>query len=92
MKAIVTGSSGFIGTNLIVELEFNGYKVVKCDLKSSKDTFFLDILDGNGIRRALEEHSPDVIFNLAGQANVGLSWEKPQITVQLNTVGLINIL
>ena len=29
---------------------------------------------------------------MAGQANVGLSWKKPQMTVQLNTIGLINIL
>ena len=29
---------------------------------------------------------------MAGQANVGLSWKNPQLTVQLNTIGLINIL
>jgi len=35
---------------------------------------------------------PDVIFHLAGQANVALSWQIPQKTFELNAVGLINLL
>ena len=44
MKALITGSSGFIGTHLTAELEANGYKVIKCDLKASADTVAMDIM------------------------------------------------
>ena len=92
MKALITGSSGFIGGHLVAELKTNGYEIVKCDLKASDDNVPMDIMNQDMIQRVLEEHKPDVIINMAGQANVGLSWKKPQLTVQLNTVGLINIL
>ncbi len=92
MKALITGSSGFIGSHLAAELKTNGYEVVKCDLKSTDDTISMDIMDQEMIQRVLEVHKPDVVINMAGQANVGISWKKPQLTVQLNTVGLINIL
>ena len=92
MKALITGSSGFIGSHLTSELEANGYEVVRSDLKETKDTVAMDIMNPEMIQSVLEKHQPDVIINMAGQANVGLSWKKPQLTVQLNTVGLINIL
>ena len=92
MKALITGSSGFIGSHLTAELEANGYEVVRCDLKESEDTVAMDIMNPEMIQSVLEKYRPDVLINMAGQANVGLSWKKPQLTVQLNTVGLINIL
>ena len=92
MKALIIGSSGFIGSHLIAELKANGYEVVCCDLKETEDTVAMDIMNPEMIRSVLEKHQSDVIINMAGQANVGLSWKKPQLTVQLNTIGLINIL
>lgn len=92
MKALITGSSGFIGSHLTEELEANGYAVVRCDLKETENTVAMDIMNLEMIQSVLEKYQPDVIINMAGQANVGLSWKKPQLTVQLNTVGLINIL
>ena len=92
MKALITGSAGFYGTHLCAELKANGYEVVKCDLRTSDDTISIDIMNQAMIQQILVEYRPDVIINMAGQANVGLSWKKPQFTVELNTVGLINIL
>lgn len=92
MKALITGSSGFIGSHLTDELEANGYEVVCCDLKETENTIAMDIMNLEMIQGVLEKNQPDVLINMAGQANVGLSWKKPQLTVQLNTVGLINIL
>lgn len=92
MKALIAGSSGFIGSHLTAELEENGYKVVCCDLKISEDTVAMDIMNQEMIQSVLEKYRPDILINMAGQANVGLSWKKPQFTVQLNTIGLINIL
>lgn len=92
MKALITGAKGFIGTHLSAEFEANGYEVVRCDLTASEDIVSMDILNPEMIQRIIVEHKPDVLVNMAGQANVGLSWKKPQLTVQLNTIGLINIL
>ena len=92
MKALITGSAGFIGSHLRAELEDNGCEVVCCDLKASSDTVSMDITDPERVKAVLAEHRPDLIINMAGQANVGLSWKKPALTVQLNTIGLINIL
>ena len=92
MRALITGSKGFIGTHLSAELEANGYEVVRCDLAEGDGNVAMDIMNLQMIQRVLENYKPDVLINMAGQANVGLSWKKPQLTVQLNTVGLINIL
>lgn len=92
MRALITGSAGFIGTHLTEELEANGYEVIRCDLRETEDTVSMDILNPEAVLSVLTKYRPDVLINMAGQANVGLSWKKPQLTVQLNTVGLINIL
>ena len=92
MRTLVTGARGFIGTHLCKELEVKGHEVIKCDVNADRDIVFIDIMDIKMIQDVIEEYQPDVLINLAGQANVGLSWNTPQITVQLNTVGLINIL
>ena len=92
MKILITGSSGFIGKHLAAEFEAKSHEVVRCDLKISDNTITMDILNQNMIQGVLTKYKPDVLVNLAGQANVGLSWKKPQLTVQLNTEGMINIL
>lgn len=92
MKALITGSAGFIGSHLYSELKSNGYDVLRCDLRSSEEIVRMDIMDPQSIREVLTAYAPDVIVNMAGQANVGLSWKNPQQTVSLNTIGLINIL
>lgn len=92
MRTMITGSRGFIGSHLSTELEKNGYEVIKCDLVEGDGNIAMDIMSQAKIQSVLEKYKPDIIINMAGQANVGLSWKKPQLTVQLNTVGLINIL
>lgn len=92
MKALITGSKGFIGTHLSAELEANGYEVIRCDLAEGNGIVAMDIMNQQMVQNVLDSHMPDVIINMAGQANVGLSWRKPQLTIQLNTIGLVNIL
>lgn len=92
MKALITGSAGFIGSQLCAELERHGYELVRCDLRAGEGQRAMDILDAAAVRAVIAETMPDVLINMAGQANVALSWKKPQLTVALNTIGLINIL
>lgn len=92
MKALITGGKGFVGSHLAAELEVNGYEVVLCDLLATDRIIAMDIMKPEMILEILTDQKPDVLINMAGQANVGLSWKKPQLTVSLNTIGLINIL
>ena len=92
MKALITGGKGFVGSHLAAELEANGYEVICCDLHESDNIVAMDIMNPEMTLEIISKYRPDVLINLAGQANVGLSWKKPQLTVSLNTIGLINIL
>lgn len=92
MKALITGSEGFIGIHLSNELEQNGYDVIRCSLAGGESFVAMNILDVDQVKKVISEQVPDILINMAGQANVGLSWKKPQLTVSLNTIGLINIL
>lgn len=91
MRALVTGSEGFIGKHLCSELTENGYEVIRCDINGQADVR-VDITDMGSVTAVLDRYRPEVLINLAGQANVGLSWKQPQRTVLLNTVGFINVL
>ena len=92
MRALITGSRGFVGSYLRRELEEHGYTVFGLDLAADEQTITGDITNPGQLREILRAVQPDVIFHLAGQANVALSWQIPQKTFELNAVGLINLL
>lgn len=92
MKALITGSEGFVGHYLRKELEENGYEVTGLDIQAGDHTIQADLLDAENIRVIIEQEKPDVIVHLAGQANVGRSWIIPQKTMEINAVASINLL
>jgi GDP-4-dehydro-6-deoxy-D-mannose reductase len=52
----------------------------------------LDILDREVIQLILLHSRPDYIMHLAGQSSVVNSWQAPQMTIESNVIGTINIL
>ena len=97
MKALVIGAAGFVGPYLCRNLLDNGFDVLatKLENENSKGEFKfvnLNILKKEEIDALLEEFAPDVIFHLAAQSSVKLSWEKPQLTFSINVIGAINLL
>lgn len=92
MRALVTGSLGFVGKYLRAELEQNSYEVIGIDIRDGEKTVRLDLRDAAAVERAVAELRPDVIIHLAGQANVGLSWKQPQQTVETNVICAINLM
>ena len=92
MRALITGSRGFVGGYLYRELEEHGYTVFGLDIAADERTIAGDITDPRQLREILRAVRPDAVFHLAGQANVALSWQIPQRTFELNAVGLINLL
>lgn len=92
-RVLVTGGSGFIGSNVIEELR-KSYKVINLDLKPSKNTeveqIIGDIRDKELVEQAVQKC--DVIFHLAAQVSVPLSIEYPQKTLEINVQGTQNII
>ena len=92
MKALITGSAGFVGRYLRAELEGHGFEVTGLDLQAGPETLAADLMNKEETLAAVQTVMPDVIFHLAGQADVGRSWRIPQQTVALNEIAAINLL
>ena len=91
-KALITGSQGFVGHYLRQELENNRYKVTGLDIQTGDGVIVADLLDQAAVKAIIAQVQPDVIFHLAGQANVAKSWSIPQKTVEMNVVAAINLM
>lgn len=87
MKALITGSCGFVGQHLVKYLLEQGWEVKGFNLRDGQD-----IRDYEFVRNALDVERPDVIFHLAAQAFVPESFANPKRTFEVNTLGSLNIL
>jgi GDP-4-dehydro-6-deoxy-D-mannose reductase len=86
MKAIITGAAGFVGHHLDRHLRTAGDEVVGIDREHGPD-----LLDAEGVRRALHEHRPDAVYHLGGWSDVGASWEHPLEAFRINAEGTLNV-
>ncbi len=91
-RALVTGIRGFVGGYLNEELSENGYEVLGISSSPDGKNLCANLLDYTQTFAAVEAANPDVIFHLAGQANVYRSWKDPQGTIQLNVIAAVNLL
>lgn len=87
MKALVTGSEGFVGQHLAQYLRSQGIEVVGFNLRNGQN-----LLDYEMVRNVLDIERPDYIFHLAAQAYVPESFTSPARTFYVNTIGSLNIL
>jgi len=88
MKALVTGASGFVGKHLIDHLEESGDHVFATDIISGGP----NLSDLNGLTNLFHDVFPEVVFHLAGQADVGHSWDAATETFRTNAEGTLNVL
>jgi GDP-4-dehydro-6-deoxy-D-mannose reductase len=88
VKAFVTGASGFVGRHLVAHLRDCGDEVVPTDRSDGGP----DLLDADGFATLVAEVRPDVVYHLAGQADVAASWLSPIETMRVNVEGTHNIL
>lgn len=106
-RVLVTGHTGFKGSWLSIWLHELGAEVVGVSLEpySAKDNFVLsgigskikadihaDIRDLQKMKDIFAEYQPEIVFHLAAQPLVRLSYEKPVETYETNVMGTINIL
>lgn len=92
MRALITGSQGFVGQYLRRELEDNGYDVLGLDVQGGAGVIQADLLDPAQLKAAVGRAEPDAVFHLAGQADVARSWQIPQRTMEINVIGAVNLM
>ena len=93
MRVLLIGANGFAGKYLRQELESHDYEVFSVDAVTSDPSVRkVDMLDPVLSEEIIREASPDIIFNLAGQAAPSISWEKVLLTMHLNIDISVNIL
>lgn len=94
-KIVVTGGSGFIGTNLVEYMSKNGHEVVNFDIKKPKNINFIenwfegDILIKDQILDCFTKFNPDYVFHLA--ARTDLAEKKSLKGYSANIEGVQNI-
>ena len=97
MKALIIGAAGFVGGYLIRELKAAGWEVhATClpneNINEECSVHHLDILKKEAIPPLLDDIKPDVVYHLAAQSSVSVSWKRPQLTAEVNVIGSINVL
>jgi CDP-glucose 4,6-dehydratase len=103
---LVTGHTGFKGSWLSIWLHELGAKVIGLSLDpySERDNFVLsgienkiidvrgDIRDSRIVNEVFEKYKPAIVFHLAAQPLVRLSYSEPVNTYETNVMGTIHIM
>lgn len=101
---LVTGHTGFKGSWLVYWLEQMGAKVIGYSLEAPTEpnhisllnldivSIIADIRDLNKLNQTFNEYKPDIVFHLAAQPLVRLSYENPIETYETNVIGTLKVL
>ena len=86
MRALVTGSLGFAGTHLASHLRASGDDVFGADRDDA------DLTEPGAADRLFRAHEPEVVYHLAGAADVARSWRDPVGTWAANATATLYLL
>lgn len=99
-RVLITGASGFVGRHLANLLIKKGYEVAgtysvhrPSRLSAIKKCRYLrlDLLNERSIASVLKKEAPDYVFHLAAQSIPRLSWQNPELFINVNTAGSIRL-
>lgn len=107
MKVLICGVGGQDGAYLAKLLLEKGYEVIgtsrdatlsrfdalrKLGIFDHVETISMAVNDFRSVLHTVRRHSPDEIYNLAGQSSVGLSFDQPVETMESIAGGTLNLL
>ncbi len=90
LKILVTGASGFIGTNLCERLIHDGIEITKVTRKSSDPMLTFKNIDGNSDWSKIL-HDIDCVIHTANIAHLGQSNITDDDYISVNTEGTLNL-
>jgi len=105
--ALITGISGQDGAYLARALLARGYRVVgafrrtsgisvgrleELGISDEVELVDMELLEASNLRHVLNKLKPDEIYNLAAQSFVGLSFEQPIYTSDIDALGVLRLL
>lgn len=106
-RILITGHTGFKGSWLSIWLNELGAEIIGVSLEphTDKDNYVLsgignkikadlraNIQDAEAINDIFQTYQPEIVFHLAAQPLVRLSYEEPVNTWQTNVLGTINVM
>lgn len=103
-RALITGITGQDGGYLAEFLLSKGYTVYGIVRRSTTmdnrkhidhlniHLYYGDLLDGTNVERLIEHIRPHEVYNLAAQSHVGISFQIPEYTANVNALGVIRLL
>lgn len=103
MKALITGITGFVGSHLAEHLLGEGIEVTGTmrshsslrhirHLLPDMCLYECELMEPEAVERMMAEVRPDLVFHLAAQSFVPLSWESPAETMTNNIMGQVHLL
>lgn len=100
MKILVTGAGGMVGSHMVERLYQDGHEVLGSyykpttninEINSNIRLIECDIRYYQGVLKIISEFMPEKIFHLAAQSYPTVSWDNPQLTMETNVTGTINV-
>ncbi|PRR82855.1 CDP-glucose 4,6-dehydratase [Clostridium vincentii] len=105
-KVLITGHTGFKGAWISIWLKSLGAEVIGysleaptepslfkiCKLDDKITSIVGDVRDEKKLKDVFQKYKPEIVFHLAAQPLVRLSYNEPRMTYETNVMGTVNVL
>jgi len=106
-RVIITGDTGFKGSWLVIILKMHGAIVQgissskydnnidffnNLELHKISNTIDTDVRNSSDVNKIFDSFKPDIVFHMAAQPLVRLSYQDPVNTYEINVMGTMSIL